>query len=70
MLVPTGIVRSFNVKTGFGFIRPDDGSRDVFVHSGAVRRAGLATLSANQKLSYELRSELDGRKSAVELKAL
>jgi cold shock protein len=68
--VPTGIVRSFNVKTGFGFIRPDDGSRDVFVHSGAVRRAGLPTLSANQKLSYELRSELDGRKSAVELKAL
>jgi len=68
--VPTGFVRSFSPKTGFGFIRPDDGSRDVFVHSGAVRRAGLGTLCANQKLSYELRSELDGRKSAVELKAL
>jgi cold shock protein len=70
MPVPTGIVRSFNDKQGFGFIRPDDGSRDVFVHSGAVRRAGLSTLCENQKLSYELRSELDGRKSAVELKAL
>jgi cold shock protein len=68
--MPTGIVRSFNVKRGFGFIRPDDGSRDVFVHSGSVRRAGLPTLSADQRLSYELRSELDGRKSAVELKAL
>jgi len=68
--MPTGTVRSFDAKRGFGFIRPDDGSRDVFVHFGTVKRAGLATLCANQKLSYELRSELDGRKSAVELKAL
>jgi CspA family cold shock protein len=68
--VHTGIVKSFDLKRGFGFIRPDDGSSDIFVHSGAVRRAGLATLSANQKVSYELRSELDGRKSAVDLKAL
>jgi cold shock protein len=68
--MPTGIVRSFNAKRGFGFIRPDDGSSDVFVHTGAVRRAGLDTLLENQRLSYELRSELDGKKSAVELKAL
>jgi len=68
--MPTGIVRSFNAKRGFGFIRPDDGSSDVFVHTGAVRRAGLDTLLENQRLSYEVRSELDGKKSAVELKAL
>jgi cold shock protein len=68
--MPTGTVRSFDPKRGFGFITPDDGSRDVFVHLGAVRHAGLQLLHASQKLSYELRSELDGRKSAVELKAL
>ena len=68
--MPTGIVRSFNTKQGFGFIRPDDGSRDVFVHSGTVKRAGLGTLIENQKLSYELRSEIDGKKSAIDLKAL
>jgi CspA family cold shock protein len=68
--MPTGIVRSFSTKQGFGFIRPDDGSRDVFVHSGTVKRAGLGTLVENQKLSYELRSELDGKKSAIDLKAL
>ena len=68
--MPTGTVRSFDPKRGFGFITPDDGSREIFVHSGAVRRAGLGTLHASQKISYELRSELDGRKSAVELKAL
>ena len=68
--MPTGIVRSFNAKRGFGFIRPDDGSKDVFVHSGTVKRAGLETLHENQKLSYELRSELDGKKSAITLKAL
>jgi cold shock protein len=68
--MPTGTVRSFDSKRGFGFIRPDDGSRDVFVHFGTVKRAGLGALYENQKLSYELRSELDGKKSAVELKAL
>ena len=68
--MPTGTVRSFDPKRGFGFIRPDDGSKDVFVHAGSVKRAGLAALRENQKLSYDLRSELDGRRSAVELKAL
>jgi cold shock protein len=68
--MPTGTVRSFDAKRGFGFIRPDDGSRDVFVHFGTVKRAGLDALRENQKLSYELRSELDGKKSAVDLKAL
>lgn len=68
--MPTGIVRLFYPKYGYGFIRPDDGSRDVFVHSGAVKRAGLQSLEQNQKLSYDVRSELDGRRSAVDLKAL
>jgi CspA family cold shock protein len=70
MLMPTGTVRSFSVKLGFGFIRPDDGSRDVFVHAGTVKRAGLDALRENQKLSYELRNELDGKRSAIDLKAL
>ena len=66
----TGVVRSFNAKSGYGFIRPDDGSKDVFVHNGAVKRAGLKPLYENQRLSYDVRSELDGRRSAVDLKAL
>jgi CspA family cold shock protein len=68
--MPTGVVRSFNVKSGYGFIRPDDGSKDVFVHSGAVKRAGLQPLYPNQKLQYDLRCELDGRRSAVDLRVV
>jgi CspA family cold shock protein len=68
--MPTGVVRSFNVRSGYGFIRPDDGSKDVFVHSGAVKRAGLQPLYENQRLSYDVRSELDGRRSAVDLKVV
>jgi len=68
--MPTGVVRLFYPKHGYGFIRPDDGSKDVFVHSGAVKRAGLAPLHENQRLSYDVRSELDGRRSAVDLKAV
>jgi CspA family cold shock protein len=68
--MPTGVVRSFNVRSGYGFIRPDDGSKDVFVHAGAVKRAGLQPLYENQRLSYDVRSELDGRRSAVDLKAV
>jgi cold shock protein len=68
--MPTGFVRSFYPKYGYGFIRPDDGSKDLFVHSGAVKRAGLESLRENQRLSYDVRSELDGRRSAVDLKAI
>jgi CspA family cold shock protein len=67
--VPTGIVRFFSVKSGYGFIRPDDGSKDIFVHSGSVRRAGLDSLQVNQRVSYDVRNELDGRRSAVDLRA-
>ena len=51
----TGTVKFFNATKGFGFIQPDDGSKDVFVHISAVERAGLGSLSENQKLSYERR---------------
>jgi CspA family cold shock protein len=68
--MPTGTVKFFNTTKGFGFIRPDDGSKDVFVHISAVQHAGLAGLTEKQKVSYELEQGRDGRVSAVNLKAL
>src|SRR5712692_2273202 len=65
-LMPTGVVRSFNVKSGFGFIRPDDGSKDLFVHSGTVKRAGLKPLQEHQKISYDVRSEREGGRAAAD----
>ena len=52
-----GTVKWFNDQKGFGFIQPDDGSKDVFVHISAVERAGIARLLEGQKVSYELQSE-------------
>jgi CspA family cold shock protein len=66
----TGTVKFFNAAKGFGFIRPDDGSKDVFVHVSAVERAGLGSISEGQKLSFELERGNDGKSSATELKAL
>jgi CspA family cold shock protein len=66
----TGTVKFFNTTKGFGFIQPDDGSKDVFVHISAVERAGLGTLKEKQKVSYEVEKGRDGRSSAVNLKAL
>jgi cold shock protein len=66
----TGVVKFFNTAKGFGFIRPDDGSKDVFVHVSAVERAGLGSLNEGQKLSFELEQGKDGKSSAGELKAL
>ena len=65
-----GTVKFFNNVKGFGFIQPDDGSKDVFVHISAVERAGLATLKENQKVSFELERGQNGKVSAVNLKAL
>ena len=66
----TGTVKFFNTAKGFGFIRPDDGSKDVFVHVSAVERAGLGSISEGQKLSYALERGNDGKSSATELKAV
>ena len=66
----TGTVKWFNTTKGFGFIAPDDGGKDVFVHISAVERAGLKGLNDNQKISYELQSGRDGRSSAGDLKLL
>ena len=65
-----GTVKWFNDAKGFGFIQPDDGSKDVFVHISAVERSGLGTLSENQKVSFEVEKGRDGRSSAVNLKAI
>jgi CspA family cold shock protein len=55
--MPVGKVKFFNTQKGFGFIQPDDGTRDVFVHISAVERAGLGTLNEGDKVSYELVTE-------------
>lgn len=64
-----GKVKWFNAQKAFGFIQPDDGGRDVFVHISAVERAGLTTLSDGQKVSFDVKEER-GRAAAVNLKAL
>ncbi|MEM1273448.1 MAG: cold-shock protein [Pseudomonadota bacterium] len=65
--MPTGTVKWFNTTKGYGFIAPDDGGKDVFVHISAVERAGMTGLADNTKLQFELREGRDGRQSAVEL---
>lgn len=64
----TGTVKFFNATKGFGFIHPEDGSKDVFVHISAVERAGLPGLSEGQQVSFDLERGRDGRVSAVNLK--
>ena len=66
----TGTVKFFNATKGFGFIAPQDGSKDVFVHISAVERAGLTTLAENQQVSFDLEQGNNGKTSAVNLKAL
>ena len=62
-----GTVKWFNSQKGFGFIEPEDGGKDVFVHISAVERAGLGTLREGQKVSFELERGRDGRASAANL---
>lgn len=62
-----GTVKWFNVARGYGFIAPDDGSKDAFVHISAVERAGLANLAEGQQVQYELQDGTNGKTSAENL---
>ena len=66
--MPTGTVKFFNSQKGFGFIAPDDGSRDVFVHISAVEKAGMRTLMEGQKISFEIVTER-GKQAASNLQS-
>ena len=68
--MPAGTVKWFNATKGFGFIQPDDGSKDVFVHISAVERSGLGTLKEGQKVQFDLAKGRDGKTSADNLKAV
>ena len=65
--MPTGTVKWFNPNKGFGFIQPDDGGQDAFVHISAVERSGLSSLQEGQKVEYELTPGRDGRSAAENL---
>ncbi|HHH89144.1 MAG TPA: cold-shock protein [Aliiroseovarius sp.] len=65
-----GTVKWFNTTKGYGFIEPETGGSDVFVHISAVERAGLTGLADNQKIEYEMVEGRDGRQSAGELKII
>jgi len=65
-----GTVKFFNTTKGFGFIQPDDGKKDAFVHVSALERAGISTLVEGQKVSYDLETGRDGKVSATNLQLL
>ena len=65
-----GTVKWFNPQKGYGFIQPDDGSKDVFVHISALERAGLSSLNEGQKVSFDLERGQQGKTSATNLKSL
>ena len=65
-----GTVKFYNSTKGFGFIQPDDGSKDAFVHATALERAGIMGLAEGQKVSYDLERGRDGKESATNLKLL
>jgi CspA family cold shock protein len=69
--MPTGTVKWFNNQKGYGFIAPDNGGKDVFVHISAVERAGMSTLRDGQKVSFEeVTDQRNGKRSAENLKAV
>ena len=63
----TGTVKWFNPSKGFGFIEPEDGGNDAFVHISAVERAGLTGLADNQKVTFDIEAGRDGRESATNI---
>ncbi len=67
--MPNGTVKWFNPTKGYGFIAPDTGGKDVFVHISAVQKAGMRTLNEGQKLSFEVEQQQNGRSAAVDLAA-
>jgi len=67
MIMSVGTVKFFNTSKGFGFIRPDDGSKDVYIHVSTIEKAGLAVLSEGQKVSFEV-ANASGKDAAVDLK--
>jgi cold shock protein len=67
--MPIGTVKFFNTEKGYGFIAPDGGGDDSFVHISAVEQAGMSTLQKDQRLSYEIQADQRGRQSATNLSA-
>lgn len=67
--MPIGTVKFFNAQKGYGFIQPEDGGNDAFVHISAVEKAGMATLNQDQRVSYELEEDRRGKTSAVNLQS-
>lgn len=67
--MPIGTVKFFNDSKGYGFIQPDEGGNDAFVHITAVERAGMRSLRENQRVSYELEEDRRGKMSAVNLQS-
>ncbi len=67
--MPKGVVKWFNATKGYGFIAPDEGGKDVFVHISAVQKAGMRTLNEGQKLGFEVEMQQNGRAAAVDLTA-
>ncbi|MDE2595567.1 MAG: cold-shock protein [Sphingomonadales bacterium] len=68
--MPVGTVKFFNSDKGYGFIAPDEGGGDSFVHISAVERSGLGTLNKDQRVKYELETDRRGKTSAVNLEAV
>ena len=66
--MPIGTVKFFNVDKGYGFIAPEDGGGDAFVHISSVERSGMSTLHQNQRVSYELEQDRRGKMAAVNLR--
>jgi CspA family cold shock protein len=66
--MPTGVVKFFNESKGYGFIAPDEGGNDAFVHISAVERSGMRTLRENQRVGYDLEEDRRGKMAATNLR--